>query len=217
MGYEDMQYLITMDLQLFADGGDGGEGGGEPGGAESGDGGTGGGGGTGGEGSQGGDGPQSFDSFLKEGENQKEFDRRIQEAVNSAVTAAQEKWQILADDRVSEAEKLAKMTDSEKAQYLQQKREKELSDREASLTRRELLADARGILAEKKLPMGLAEVLDLTDKDICDKSIAAVEKAFQEAVEAAVNERLKGGKPPGKPGDDDQTLQAQVEAAMGLR
>lgn len=216
MRRKDIQHLVMMDLQLFAEGGDGGDGGGDPGGAEGGDGGDG---GTGGEGSQGDDGdePQSFDDFLKEGKNQDEFDRRIQEAVNSAVTAAQKKWQILADDRVSEAEKLAKMTDSEKAQYLQQKREKELSAREAAVTRKELMADAKNTLAEKKLPVGLAEVLDLTDEDTCDKSIAAVEKAFQEAVEAAVNERLKGGKPPGRPGDDDQTLQAQVEAAMGLR
>ncbi len=213
MRRKDIQHLVMMDLQLFAEGGDGGDGGDDPGGAEGGD--------NGGD-TQGGDGgkddePQSFDSFLKEGKNQEEFDRRIQEAVNSAVTAAQEKWKILADDRVSEAEKLAKMSDSEKAQYLQQKREEELSAREAAVTRKELMADAKNTLAEKKLPVGLAEVLDLTDKDTCDKSIAAVEKAFQEAVKTAVNERLKGGRPPGKPGDDDQTLQAQVEAAMGLR
>lgn len=210
--------LFPMNLQLFAEGGDGG---GEPGGSEGGDGSTGGDGGTSGEGAQGDDGqkaePQTFDSFLKEGENQKEFDKRIQEAVNTAVTAAQEKWQILADDRVSEAEKLAKMTDGEKAQYLQQKREKELADREAAVTRKELMADAKNTLAEKKLPVGLAEVLNYTDKDTCSKSIEAVEKAFQEMVEAAVNERLKGDKPPRKPGDEDETLEKQIEAAMGLR
>lgn len=42
------------------------------------------------------------------------------------MTKAQEKWQALADDKLSEAEKLAKMTKEEKAQYMQQKREKEL-------------------------------------------------------------------------------------------
>lgn len=210
--------LFPMNLQLFAEGGDGGDGGGEPGGSGGEQGGDG---GTGGEGSQGDGGqkgkPQTFDSFLKEGENQKEFDKRIQEAVNTAVTAAQEKWQILADDRVSEAEKLAKMTDGEKAQYLQQKREKELADREAAVTRKELIADAKNTLAEKKLPVGLAEVLNYADKDTCSKSIEAVEKAFQEMVEAAVNERLKGDKPPRKPGDEDETLEKQIEAAMGLR
>ena len=79
------------------------------------------------------------------------------------------------------------------------------------------MADAKNTLAEKKLPVGLAEVLNYADKDTCSKSIEAVETAFQEMVEAAVNERLKGDKPPRKPGDDDKTLQQQVEAAMGLR
>ena len=63
------------------------------------------------------------------------------------MTKAQEKWQALADDKLSEAEKLAKMTKEEKAQYMQQKREKELADREAAITRKELMAEAKNTLA----------------------------------------------------------------------
>ena len=63
------------------------------------------------------------------------------------MTKAQEKWQALADDKLSEAEKLAKMTKEEKAQYMQQKREKELTDREAAITRKELMAEAKNTLA----------------------------------------------------------------------
>lgn len=205
-------FMLPMDLQLFAEG----EGEGE--GAE-----TGGDSGTGeespqGEGSGEKDGPQSFDGFLKEGKNQEEFDRRVREAVSGAVEAAQEKWRILTDDKVSEAEKLAKMTDGEKAQYLQQKREKELTDREAAVTRKELMAEAKNKLAEKKLPPGLAETLNYTDAESCDKSMEAVEKAFREAVEAAVNERLKGDRPPGAPPDgDDASLEKQIQAIMGLQ
>ena len=64
------------------------------------------------------------------------------------------------------------------------------------------MAESKNTLAEKKLPVGLAEVLNYTDADSCNKSITAVEKAFQQAVEAAVNERLKGGKPPKKAPDN---------------
>ena len=106
---------VPMNLQLFAEGGDGA-------GADGGNGG-GSGEGAGGEGGAGGDTPPSFDDFLKTGGNQAEFDRRVQKAVNTAVTKAQEKWQALADDKLSEAEKLAKMTKEEKAQYMQQKRD----------------------------------------------------------------------------------------------
>lgn len=48
------------------------------------------------------------------------------------------------------------------------------------------MAEAKNTLAEKKLPAGLAEVLNYADADSCSKSIEAVEKAFQEAVKAAV-------------------------------
>ncbi len=194
-------WRIPMNLQKFAEGDGDGTGDGndnKPGG-----------------GSDEQDPPQSFDDFLKGEGNQAEFDRRVQKAVNTAVSNAQKKWEALTDDKLSEAEKLAKMTKEEKTQYMQQKKEQELSDREAAIIRKELMAEAKNTLAEKKLPAGLAEVLNYADADSCNKSIATVEKAFQEAVEAAVEARLKGDKPPKKaPGTDDSELAKQVEAIM---
>ena len=201
---------VPMNLQLFAEGGDGA-------GADGGNGGgSGGGEGAGGEGGTGGDTPPSFDDFLKTGGNQAEFDRRVQKAVNTAVTKAQEKWQALADDKLSEAEKLAKMTKEEKAQYMQQNREKELTDREAAITRKELMAEAKNTLASDGLPQELAEVLDYSDADTCKKSMEKVKEVFQRAVETAVEEKLKGGKPPKKaPGGDAQkALEEQVYNIM---
>ena len=201
---------VPMNLQLFAEGGDGA-------GADGGNGGgSGGGEGAGGEGGTGGDTPPSFDDFLKTGGNQAEFDRRVQKAVNTAVTKAQEKWQALADDKLSEAETLAKMTQEEKAQYMQQKREKELTDREAAITRKELMAEAKNTLASDGLPQELAEVLDYSDADTCKKSMEKVKEVFQRAVETAVEEKLKGGKPPKKaPGGDAQkALEEQVYNIM---
>ena len=199
---------VPMNLQLFAEGGDGA-------GADGGNGG-GSGEGAGGEGGAGGDTPPSFDDFLKTGGNQAEFDRRVQKAVNTAVTKAQEKWQALADDKLSEAEKLAKMTKEEKAQYMQQKKEKELTDREAAITRKELMAEAKNTLASDGLPQELAEVLDYSDADTCKKSMEKVKEVFQRAVETAVEEKLKGGKPPKKaPGGDAQkALEEQVYNIM---
>ena len=199
---------VPMNLQLFAEGGDGA-------GADGGNGG-GSGEGAGGEGGAGGDTPPSFDDFLKTGGNQAEFDRRVQKAVNTAVKKAQEKWQALADDKLSEAEKLAKMTKEEKAQYMQQKKEKELTDREAAITRKELMAEAKNTLASDGLPQELAEVLDYSDADTCKKSMEKVKEVFQRAVETAVEEKLKGGKPPKKaPGGDAQkALEEQVYNIM---
>ena len=197
-----------MNLQLFAEGGDGA-------GADGGNGG-GSGEGAGGEGGAGGDTPPSFDDFLKTGGNQAEFDRRVQKAVNTAVTKAQEKWQALADDKLSEAEKLAKMTKEEKAQYMQQKREKELTDREAAITRKELMAEAKNTLASDGLPQELAEVLNYSDADTCPTAREKVQEVFQRAGDTAVEEKLKGGKPPKKAsgGDAQKALEEQVYNIM---
>lgn len=193
---------IPMSLQMYAESGDG---------AGAGDSGNGGGSGDGGDGG----GQMSFDDFLNEGSNQAEFDRRVQKAIDTAVKNAKEKWQLMVDDKVSEAEKLAKMNKEEKAEYLRQKKENELAGREADITKRELMAEAKNTLAEKKLPVGLAELLNYADAESCSKSITAVEKAFQEAVEAAVQERLKGGAPQRKaPDQNTDTLEKQVEALM---
>ena len=86
--------IPMINLQVFADGeGDGsgaGDGNEDGTGAGSGDSGN----------------EMSFDDFLGQAENRAEFDRRVQKAVNTAVTKAQEKWQALTDDKLSEAEKM---------------------------------------------------------------------------------------------------------------
>lgn len=208
--------LYPMNLHFFGYDGDGtgtgdgeGSGTGEPGKEGTGEG------GTGGEGTGTGDKEppktKTFDEILKEGNFQAEFDRRVQKALGTA----KDKWSALMDDKLSEAEKLSKMNKEEKAEYLRQKQERDIQDREAAITRRELMAEAKNTLAEKKLPVSLAEVLNYADADTCNKSITAVEKAFQEAVQAAVEEKLKGGKPPKKAtSQEDADLAKQVEALM---
>lgn len=194
-----MKNWHTMNLQLFADNGDGNPESGLNGG------------GTGSGESKG----LSFDDFLKESGNQAEFDRRTQKAIETALTNAKAKWQAMADDRLSEAEKLAKMTKEEKAQYMQQKKEKELTDREAAITRKELMAEAKNTLAGKSLPQELAEMLNYADADSCNKSIAAVEKAFQSAVQKAVEERIRGKTPMRKaPQNTEDDLTAKVRSLI---
>lgn len=156
--------------------------------------------------------PKSFDEILSDKTYQAEFDRRVQKALETAKS----KWETLMDDKVSEAEKLSKMNKDEKAQYMQQKREKELADKEAAITKRELMAEAKVTLADKKLPTGLAEVLNYADADSCNQSIAAVERAFQEAVQAGIEERMKGGEPMKKAPQSNELeeLEKQIYESM---
>lgn len=177
---------LPFNLQFFAEGGDGaggGDGGGtEPGGDET---------NTSKEEGK----PKTLDEILKDGTYQAEFDRRMQKGIETALEKQRSKYEALMDDKLSEAEKLAKMTKEEKAEYQSRKREKELADREAAITRRELMAEVKNTLAEKKMPVKLAELLVYTDADACKKSMEALEAAWQDAVEAGVQEQLKGGTP----------------------
>lgn len=143
----------------------------------------------------------TFDELLKNG-HQAEFDRRVQKAIETALTKQKSKYEALMDDKLSEAEKLSKMNKEEKERYMQQKHERELEEREAVLTRRELTAEAKNTLAEKKLPVELAEVLNYTDAESCKASIEVLESAFNAAVGKAVEEKLKGGNPPRKAPED---------------
>ena len=78
------------------------------------------------------------------------------------------------------------------------------------------MAEAKNTLASDGLPQELAEVLDYSDADTCKKSMENVKEVFQRAVETAVEEKLKGGKPPKKaPGGDAQkALEEQVYNIM---
>jgi hypothetical protein len=134
----------------------------------------------------------TFDDVLSSNKAyQSEYDKRVNKALNTA----RQKWEADAKAQAEEAAKLARMQAAEKAEYERQKREKELSEREAAITKRELHAEAVTQLTGKGLPAGLADILDCTSADACKASMEAVEKAFGEAVEKAVNDRLKGAPP----------------------
>ncbi|QJC54422.1 DUF4355 domain-containing protein [Paenibacillus albicereus] len=166
-----------LNLQLFAEG----EGGAEAAG--------------GGEGDKGGDGGAAAGGKAGEGEKksftQEDLDRILTERLGKAQSKWEKDLQTKLDEAKTEAEKLAKMTADQKAEHERQKREKALADREGEITRRELRATALEQLAEKGLPKSLADILSYTDAESTNKGLEAVEKAFREAVEAGVNERLK--------------------------
>lgn len=187
---------IPMNLQIFAEGGAG-----DGAGAEGGNGG-----GAGAE-EQGGAAPQSFDDFLQREGNQAEFDRRVQKAIETAVTKAQEKWQALTDDKLSEAEKLAKMTKEEKAEYKTRKLEKELADLKRQNSLSEMSKTARKMLADEEINIP-DELLAHLVSDNAEDTKTAVEsfsKLYKAAVQAAVKEALKGNSPKSGSGGKSMT------------
>ena len=139
---------------------------------------------------------------------QKDVDKLIQDRL----AREQSKWEKRVQDERTEAEKLAKMNAEQKAKYAEEKRLSELEKREKDITTRELRATAYETLAEKNLPKELVDILNYSDAEQCNKSIEAVEKAFQSAVEKAVNDKLRGGNPP-KGGQGSKTDYSKMSDA----
>lgn len=141
---------------------------------------------------------------------QEEVDRIIQ----GRLAKERKSWEKHLEEQKTEAEKLANMSEKEKKAYQEKKRVEDLDAREAEITRRELTAQAKIQLADKGIPTELAEILNFKDADSCKKSIETVEKAFQQAVEKAVDEKLKGGKPMKKAKDNTPSEQELIYKYM---
>ena len=142
--------------------------------------------GTGQDNQDSGEGCQETKTFTQE-----ELDKIVQ----GRIAKERKAWEKQLEEQQTEAQKLETMSEKEKKKYQEEKRIKDLDDREAAITRRELTAQAKVQLADKGIPTELAEILILTDADSCKKSIETVEKAFQSAVEKAVEEKIKGREP----------------------
>ena len=142
--------------------------------------------------------------------SQEEVDKIVQ----GRIVKERKSWEKQLQEQQTEAQKLEKMSEKEKKKYQEEKRIKDLDDREAAITRRELTAQAKVQLADKGIPTELAEILILTDADSCKKSIETVEKAFQTAVQRAVEERIKGREPMKKAKDAKLTDEELVYQKM---
>lgn len=187
-------------LQLFADGeGSGAEGNGSDGN---------------GSGTQGSTEPVSFDDFLKQEGNQAEFDRRVNKAVQTAVSNAQKKWKTVTDDKVSEAEKLAQMSREEKAEYRAKQLEKELENYKRKESLAEMTKTARKMLSDENIRVSdeLLNLMVSTDAEDTKKAVESFTSAFTAAVEAAVKERLKGEPPKKGSGSSAPMTKAQIMA-----
>lgn len=126
---------------------------------------------------------------------QSESDKRVTDALKTAQAKWEADYKQKLESEKAEAEKLAKMTAAEKEQALLDKQKKEIEDRERAIQQKELKLETINILNEKKLPITFADLLLADDADKTKGNVDTFEKAFREAVDAAVTERLKGNTP----------------------
>lgn len=135
---------------------------------------------------------KSFDDILKDNNYQSEFQKRLEEAIKAEKMNWEANSQNKIDEALTEAEKLAKMTKEQKEKYEFDKQKQALDEREAEMNRRELKATGIDKLREDNLPVGLIEVMDLSDAESFNKSYETVKEIFKTELEAAINEKLRG-------------------------
>lgn len=106
-------------------------------------------------------------------------------------------WQKKHQKAVDEAVKLEKMNAQQKAEYERDQLQKELDSYKQKDAISEMTKTARKMLSEGgiSIPDELLSMMVTTDAEETKKAIDGFSKAFSEAVEAAVKERLKGEPP----------------------
>lgn len=178
---------IPYNLQLFAEDGDG-----------AGDD-NGGGTGENGEEDQDNEGEEkllTFEEFLKGKGNQAEFDRRVQKAIDTAVSNAQKKWQALTDDKLSEAEKLSKMSKDERAEYQRTKERKEFEAEKAAFEKEKLLVAVKEDLQKQSLPIAFAESLaQIADAEKIKEAISGIKESWDAEIQEAIKAKARQGTP----------------------
>ena len=124
-------------------------------------------------------------------DEKKYTDADVDEIINKKFA----KWKSEQEAKENEAKKLAKMNADEKQKYQLDQREQELANREQAIARKELTAEAKAMLSERGLPVELVGVVDLSNAEAVTESVASIQKAWEDAVQKGVSERMKGSAP----------------------
>lgn len=131
----------------------------------------------------------TFDEILQDPYYQSEFDKKIAKALETA----RKKWEKEAEEKRTEAEKLATMTAEEKHKYELEKALKEKEEAIARLNAYELKEQAIKIANEKELPISLLSVIDYTKEtaESIKTKIEEIEVVYKQAIQNGINDRMK--------------------------
>ena len=134
--------------------------------------------------------------------------------VNKILDKKFAEWQKKQQKKVDEAEKLATMNATQKAEYERDKLQKELDEYKKQASLAEMSKTARKMLADSgiSVPDELLTMLVTTDAEATKNAVDGFSKVFTEAVESAVKERLKGNPPKSGGGGTTSMPKAEILA-----
>lgn len=126
----------------------------------------------------------------------------VDEIINKRLAKERKKLEQKIKDEVDEATRMAQMTEAERQQALFDKRVKDFEEKErafeeaqAALNREKMLNETSKQLAAKNLPIDFAEELMASTAEDTLKNIDAFEIKWQEAMNKAIESKLKGSTP----------------------
>ena len=133
----------------------------------------------------------------KESEKKESEKKYSDEEVNAILSKKFAKWTAQKEKELSEAQKLAEMDAQQKAEYERDKLEKELAELKRENTLNAMGKTARTMLSERgvHLPDALVSILVTEEAESTKTNVDNFVQLFKEAVDAAVNEKLKSGTP----------------------
>ena len=133
--------------------------------------------------------PLSFDEIIADKEYQREFDKKVSKALETA----RGKWEKEIETIKTEAEKLAKMDAEEKANYKLEQAKKKAEEIEAKLNAYELKEEASKIAKEKGVPQSLLNIIDYTKENAesIKTKIEEIEVTYKQALQEGINDRMK--------------------------
>lgn len=119
----------------------------------------------------------------------------VESMIDSRISKAYDKWQKKASAQISEADKLARMSESEKASYEISQREKALADKEKALAVQENKIQAAKVMSDKGISLAFLDFIVSDDADAMMENIKLFQKELQRNVEAEVRKRMASGTP----------------------
>lgn len=163
--------------------------------------------------------PEGTETTSKE--NSKADDKKTEsqakytdEDVNKIIDKKFAEWQKKQQKEVDEAKKLAEMNATQKAEYERDQLKKKLEELERQASLGEMTKTARKMLSESNIniPDELLSMMVTTDAEETKVAVDGFAKAFKEAVESAVKERLKGEPPKRSSGSSQSMTKEQIMA-----
>lgn len=141
---------------------------------------------------------------------QEDVDRIIQERLTREKANHEREVREQIEKERREARRLAELSADEREKEVLKQREQELADRELKLQMKELELDTVDRLSEEGLPIQFKSFVMQEDADTTNENIKLFKAEWQKAIDAAVNEKLKG-ETPGKGGSIRKTKDTKVE------